>query len=975
MEGVGIELLLGLEGANETLNKVGTISSGITDKLSQAFNLVNIGSFINSIKEIASALKPCIEASSEYVENLNLMETAFGKTANSAKAFVNSLSGTFGLDESALTRQIGLFRQLGNSLMIGSEDADRLAKNLTSLQLDISSLYNLDFARSGEILQSALAGRTQSIRNATGADITEATLQIDLLNMGINKQVSELNRASKTVLIYESLARQLSAANGDLAKTINSPANQMKVFSEQCSRLARAIGNVLLPVVGALLPYLNAVLMVLTKLINTFAKFVGFDAESLAGTTKGIGDLGIDLDSAASSADNLSKSAAAAKKSLRGFDKLNVITTPTSGSGGGAGGLGGGLGGVDPELLAKLGDYDLGDVKNKAVEIADAIWGWITTLGNFDAKPLIDTFKNIKKDVDSIGYSLRTIFTSKEVTESAARMGEAFKKELRSIVTSVVTIGANIAEGLLGGFSQFLNNSKQNIIDDLTRAFDTRTAISEIISGFFDSIGDISSVFTKDNFKGVIENATGIFYELGSNLMLAAETAIKDRAELLFQPIIDNKDKIRDALDNTFAPIKTYLGTIKDFIKNTFDTIWKVYDESIKPALDNFRNGFSELFGFLLDMYNKYIAPVIDSVEKNVSDLWSSYIQPIVDDMIEIFGNVELVLSELYNKYIVPIIEWIGTSVIPILSPIVEFTKNTLITAFKAIIAPIKEIIGVLSGLIEFLTGIFTGNWDKAWKGISKIVDSVSQYFKDVINILKEQFNNTIDYVKGLFFGILDSIKMKLEIAVNFIKGIVDKYKKLFKDGVEFIKNNFITAVNNIKNFFNDLPRFFSDLWTKIKSKFTAIGKGIGETISNAFKDVINSVLNKVVEKINGFIKAINNAIKIINKIPGVNITKVTELRVPKFYKDGGFPEEGPFYMNQGEIAGKFNNGKTVVANNQQITEGIRQAARDGFLDAMMATGSNKQKVDVNIVAESDEDGLLNYITFKNKQKDRQYGL
>ena len=176
----------------------------------------------------------------------------------------------------------------------------------------------------------------------TGADITQNTLQNTLDTMGIERAVSQLSFAEKRLLIIISLTQQLNQATNDFGKTIESPANQTRILNEQWHRLTRAVGNVFMPILAKILPYLNAILMVLTEIINLVASLFGFNIEDFDYGVAGTSDAFLDMKD---SIDGASESAKKLKSGLRGFDKLNVISTPSSGSSGGGAG-----GGIDPKI-------------------------------------------------------------------------------------------------------------------------------------------------------------------------------------------------------------------------------------------------------------------------------------------------------------------------------------------------------------------------------------------------------------------------------------------------------------------------------------------------------------------------------------------------------------------------------------------------------------------------------------------------
>ena len=390
-----------LEKYAETLAKIRSVTSGIdngmiknvkesatsTEKINKdvkdmskyiklAFNYTTIREFSRALNRVFTIMSNLATKSSDYLENINLFQVAFDNTYRNAEQFVNKLNEMYGLDESWLIRTVGIFKQLSNAMNLSTEQGTKLSTLLTQMSIDISSLYNIDIERASSTLQSALAGQTKPIRGATGADITQNTLQQTLNELDIDRNITQLTYAEKRLVTIVSLTRQLAEATNDFGRTIESPANQMRILSEQWERLSRAMGNLFMPILAKILPYLNAIFMVLTEIINTVATLLGFNAgdyDYFSGIADSVLDLEDGLDGASESAKKL-------KQGLRGFDKLNVITTPTSGSTGLATG---GTGSVDPKIWEAFNDaFDkynskLENVQMKATKIRDAIMEWL----------------------------------------------------------------------------------------------------------------------------------------------------------------------------------------------------------------------------------------------------------------------------------------------------------------------------------------------------------------------------------------------------------------------------------------------------------------------------------------------------------------------------------------------------------------------------------------------------------------------
>lgn len=371
---------------NKKTQKLNKNNTELGKSVKTAFNLQTLKQFATELERIVTTSTKYIKKSAEYTENVNLLAVAFSKegesiekTTNEAMKFVNTMSEMYGLEESKIIRTTGLFKQMANSLGITDEAGTKLSQTLTQLSVDAASLFNAEeIEDAAKVFQSALASQTKPIRSFTGADITQQTLQVTLDTYGINEAITDLSYAEKRLVIVASLVDQLEESIGDFGRTIESPANQMKIFTEQCQRLARAIGNLLMPVFAKILPYINAFLMVLVEVTNYIASFVGNffgydfdDYNPFAGIDDSITDLEEDMNSAGEAAKKL-------KSGLRGFDKLNVISSGNDNKDNGS--VGSGVGGAYYDLLNKAVDkYNskLEKTKMLATKIRDDILEWL----------------------------------------------------------------------------------------------------------------------------------------------------------------------------------------------------------------------------------------------------------------------------------------------------------------------------------------------------------------------------------------------------------------------------------------------------------------------------------------------------------------------------------------------------------------------------------------------------------------------
>ena len=454
---------LAFKDLDKNVEKVENATKGVNseiDKVSKkaniAFNFKGIKESIKGIFNLGKNIKNLTDQYSAFIENINLLEVAYARqkeglgdyneqvkeNSKQVKELINQMSKVYGLDESRLTRQFGIFKQLANAMKLPDDTAEQLSEHLVKMTNDIASLYNLDLNRASNALQSALAGQVRPIRSATGADITEKTLQNTVDALGLDRSISQLSYVEKRLVMVISLTEQLKKSQGDYGRTIESVSNQTRVLGEQWDRVKRSVGEMAYPLVKIILPYVNAILMVVAKIADLLANIIAkllhvnleeeFDYNNMAG----ISDVALDLE------DNLFGAGEEADKlkdklnGLRAFDKLNVISTPkdtTSSLG---------LGGIDPAILnafnASFGDYndELDKIQMKATKIADAIWEWL--------KGTDGSYTNLK----FIGLILGTI-VGFNLIKGIANIISLFKG-----LKTVVGVGKGAsATGLLGSLS------------------------------------------------------------------------------------------------------------------------------------------------------------------------------------------------------------------------------------------------------------------------------------------------------------------------------------------------------------------------------------------------------------------------------------------------------------------------------------------------------------------------------------------
>lgn len=336
---------------------------------------------MNVMRGAVNAIASWITESNKYIEDLNLFTASLGDYADEAKKYAEQVGEVMGIDPAEWMRNQGIFNTIIKGFGVASDRAYLMSKNLTQLGYDISSFYNISYEDAFTKLQSGIAGELEPLRRL-GYDLSVARLQQEAYTLGIQKKVSAMTQAEKSELRYYAIMTQVTTAQGDMARTLNAPANQLRVLQAQVVQCARALGNIFIPVLNAVLPYAIALAKVLRMVADAIASFFGFklpevDYSSLSNGASAVGDLAGNADDASDGLGKASKAAKKLKNNLLGIDELNIISPDnddSSGSGSGAGaGLGGGGLGIELPSYDFLGDLVSSKVEDIVRMIKDAI--------------------------------------------------------------------------------------------------------------------------------------------------------------------------------------------------------------------------------------------------------------------------------------------------------------------------------------------------------------------------------------------------------------------------------------------------------------------------------------------------------------------------------------------------------------------------------------------------------------------------
>lgn len=385
-----------------------------------------------ALRQVANIMAGWVQESNDYVENLNLFNVAMGDYAQEAREYAETVSAIVGIDPSQWMRNQGVFQTLLTGFGVVEERANVMSKNLTQLGYDISSFFNISFEESMQKLQSGISGELEPLRRL-GYDLSEARLSAIALSLGIDKSVQSMTQAEKAQLRYYAIMTQVTTAQGDMARTLESPANQMRVFQAAVTQTARALGNVLIPAINAVLPYVTAFVNLIRWAADALASLFGFslptvDYSGIEGTTSAAEDAEEALGGAGGAAKEL-------KNALLGIDELTILAPTGGGGGGGGGALGEGFD-------IPLPTYDFLDgLSEKVDEITDKLKQKLRPIINW----LKENFDSLLGLVGAIGAGLLAWKLSNALLNGIDKLMRFFGKDFNLDKWRRVTAGLVIA--------------------------------------------------------------------------------------------------------------------------------------------------------------------------------------------------------------------------------------------------------------------------------------------------------------------------------------------------------------------------------------------------------------------------------------------------------------------------------------------------------------------------------------------------
>ena len=727
-------------------------------------------SFAAIYRAAAKLLGIAIAKSSQYTEDLNLFTVSMGRYAEEAYNYAQKVSEVMGIDPAEWMRNQGVFNTIIAGFGVAGDKAAFMSKNLTQLGYDLASFYNIDFESAMQKVQSGISGELEPLRRL-GYDLSVARLEQERLNLGIDKSVSSMTQAEKSQLRYYAMMTQVTQVQGDMARTLENPANMLRVLRAELEQAARAVGNIFIPILTKVLPIAIAVASALQEIIAAIATLFGITVKSpkwgdaIGSASAGSGAIADNMDSAAGSAKEL-------KRYLAGFDELNVLPDQNQGGSGSGAGVGGGDLGLDLpgyDFLKNAVTTQIDEWKKKLEPLVSfvkdnlkEILGLIATIGiallawklSNDFLNGIMALKTLGKNGLSIPLTISAgvILTATGFTIEFSGIKDAIEKKLNSFNFGEIILGGltgTAGAGLLGkGIGQFI-----------AKAFGESAVAKAITAGG----GTISTGLIGAAIGGIVAGipmfVTGVYDAIMNGLNVLNGLLVPAGATMAGAGI-------GAIIGSLGGPIGTGIGALIGLAVGALTDlgilIYQKWDEIcafFAPVAEWFNiNVVQPISGFFSGLWDGIVKTFSPAVTW-FSDLWKSVSQTFED----VFYNIGVLVSGTWEtiKIVWGIVsDWFDTNVI---QPVASFFSDLWDGISSWAIKSWNKISTVFSGIaawfdanvIRPIVGFFTD----LWTDITVIFGKVVGFFKGIINGVLSGLNSAISYAFGGINSILRSIR------------------------------------------------------------------------------------------------------------------------------------------------------------------------------------------------------------------------
>jgi len=765
---IGLNLVLNRQGFSKSLNAVQEQANSVSNKMSA--KLKKLGTAVVAAFSVAAVKKfgqQCIESAAEVNAANSQFEQTFGSMQSQAESAIATVSKNSGILKTRLQGVGTSIYAFAKTTGMDSANALNMMQEALQVTADSAAYYDRSLEDTAESLKSFLKGNFENDA-ALGLSCTETTRNA-AANKLYGKSFTELSESQKQLTLLEMVkdANKLSGAIGQASRESDGWENVTGNLKESWNQLLAVIGKPILQVATNIVQKLSSAIAKLTEYakgaINALSKLFNWDgddtANSISAAASSAENLSSEAESSSESLENVADSSEKAKNSVAGFDKLNVITKSDSG-------------GSDTSASSTSASSGTSVANTVVKDTNSGVSGAFKNLYEKSGfKGFVDNVqKGINKvDWSAIGKNCESIFKNsvpiaQNYLTQEQKVGKSAFGAVGSFVGGVVQVSGKRLQTLTGGVAKWLDKDKNKINGFITTIGDNFSKGYDNLSTFFEKGFDVigqSVDRVRPQMEDAISNLLSGFTDFGG----AVGTIFSEGFSLATESLVKWIDNDGATIGEFFDNIQLQMADVMNFVGGVFSDIGNFLlgwwdGEGGSEIFQNVCDMFLNIGTTLMNVYNDWIMPAWNFIVGVFQSAWTDCLKPIFEQLWTVFGKACDYIATIWNNWLLPFVNFISDTLGPVFNTVLRNIQSIFETVFRVIGDVVGGILKSFGGLIDFITGVFSGNWGKAWQGIHDffkgIWDGIGAVFKFIVNAI-------IDGINSLWTGIY-----------NFVSGVID---------------------------------------------------------------------------------------------------------------------------------------------------------------------------------------------------------
>lgn len=778
---ISLKLMLNKQDFSKSLNAVQEQANSVSNKMKSS--LKKLGSAVVAAFSVAAIKQfgqQCIESAAEVNAANSQFEQTFGSMQSQAESAIATVSKNSGILKTRLQGVGTSIYAFAKTTGMDSADALNMMQEALQVTADSAAYYDRSLEDTAESLKSFLKGNFENDA-ALGLSCTETTRNA-AANKLYGKSFTELSESQKQLTLLEMVkdANKLSGAIGQASRESDGWENVTGNLKESWNQLLAVVGKPILQVATNIVQKLSSAIAKLTEYakgaINALSKLFNWGgddtANSISAAASSAENLTDEAESGSNSLESVADSAEKAKNSVAGFDKLNVITKSDSG-------------GSDTSASSTSASNGTSVANTVVKDTNSGVSGAFKNL--YEKSGFKGFVENVQKGINkvdwsAIGKNCESIFKNsvpiaQNYLTQVQKVGKSAFGAVGSFVGGVVQVSGKQLQTLTGGVAKWLDKDKNKINGFITTIGDNFSKGYDNLSTFFEKGFDVigqSVDRVRPQMEDAISNLLSGFTDFGG----AVGTIFSEGFSLATESLVKWIDNDGATIGEFFDNIQLQMADVINFVGGVFSDIGNFLlgwwdGEGGSEIFQNVCDMFLNIGTTLMNVYNDWIMPAWNFIVGVFQSAWTDCLKPIFEQLWTVFGKVCDYIATIWNNWLLPLVNFISETLGPVFNTVLRNIQSIFETVFRVIGDVVGGILKSFGGLIDFITGVFSGNWEKAWNGIKDFFGGI---WDGLWGIIKGFVNLIIDGINLLLTGIYTVVAA----IVNTIGGIADAIGSIF---------------------------------------------------------------------------------------------------------------------------------------------------------------------------------------------------